>query len=432
MRPMSMSPGWSRTPIGARLRDRGPHDEPLAGTILLAWIHHLRGEPPWLHSDEVYTLQSVTASRQAGQRVAHRDELVGDVPLEPDVGDGAGDPPVVQLLRVVELVPPGVAAGVVVAVVLAVGLDRPDHVPFHDLHVVDVVEQLEVARADPLDQLDAPGRVVAHVVLVVDLAVEQLHLEDHAGLLRRGDDLPEGLDAVLHPGLAVDAAAVAREADDVLPALLGRGLDRRVDRLQRGVVELGVAEAVGQRMRAGHRADQAVLLERREVGGREQVDADQAHPLRRGAEVVQRDLAVAPAADRLLEPSLGRGLARLLAGRGRGQAPRGAGGRQRGGRSQDRSAGRTRFGSSGRVVIVVSLPGGVKSRTRRDRSPDRRRAIVAPGRGPGQGTPDDPALLRDRPGLPGTTAIMSSVTVRPTSPTPGTVAFEAAGGRAGS
>ena len=52
---------------------------------------------------------------QAGQRVAERDELVGHVALEADVGDGAGDGLVVQLLGLVDLVPAGVAAGVVVA-----------------------------------------------------------------------------------------------------------------------------------------------------------------------------------------------------------------------------------------------------------------------------------------------------------------------------
>ena len=73
---------------------------------------------------------------------------MGKVALEAHLGDGLGDGSVVQLLGVVDLVPAGVAAGVVVAVVLAVRLDRADHVPLHDLHVVDVVEQLEVPRAD--------------------------------------------------------------------------------------------------------------------------------------------------------------------------------------------------------------------------------------------------------------------------------------------
>ena len=42
-----------------------------------------------------------------------------------------------------------------------------DDIPLHDLHVVDVIEQLEPLRAHPLADLDAPGGVVAHVILVV-------------------------------------------------------------------------------------------------------------------------------------------------------------------------------------------------------------------------------------------------------------------------
>src|SRR4051812_18862823 len=81
---------------------------------------------------------------QAGQGVADRDELVGHEALEADAGDGPGDGLVVQLLGLVELVAARVAAGVVVAEGVVVLLDRADHVAFHDLHVVDVIEQLEV------------------------------------------------------------------------------------------------------------------------------------------------------------------------------------------------------------------------------------------------------------------------------------------------
>ena len=63
-------------------------------------------------------------------------------------------------------------------------LDRGDQVALHDLHVIDVVEQLEPLGADAAADLDAPGGVVALVVLVVHLAVEQLH--DHVDLLLFG------------------------------------------------------------------------------------------------------------------------------------------------------------------------------------------------------------------------------------------------------
>ena len=54
-------------------------------------------------------------------------------------------------------------------------------------------------RGEPtfLHQLDAPLRVVAHVVLVIDLAVEQLHADRDLLLLRVADDALQALGAIL-------------------------------------------------------------------------------------------------------------------------------------------------------------------------------------------------------------------------------------------
>ena len=61
----------------------------------------------------------------------------------------------------------------------------------------DVVEQLEPLRADALADLDAPGGVVAHVILVAALAVEQF--QDDGDLVLLGDrhEPLQALDAVL-------------------------------------------------------------------------------------------------------------------------------------------------------------------------------------------------------------------------------------------
>src|ERR1041384_2871744 len=80
---------------------------------------------------------------QSRQRVPRRNELVGDVPGEPQIRDGCGDAAPVQLLTVVQLVAARHAAGMEVTDPLRVVADRADHVAFHDLHVVDVVQQLD-------------------------------------------------------------------------------------------------------------------------------------------------------------------------------------------------------------------------------------------------------------------------------------------------
>ncbi len=50
-----------------------------------------------------------------------------------------------------------IACSVIVPIVSVILANRTDHVAFHDLHVVDVVQQLEVIAANSLDQFNAPS-----------------------------------------------------------------------------------------------------------------------------------------------------------------------------------------------------------------------------------------------------------------------------------
>ena len=68
---------------------------------------------------------------------------MGDVAGEACGEDAAHDSVPLDLLGVVEFVAAGDAAGVEVSDPLDVLLDGPDEVSLHDLHVVDVVEQLD-------------------------------------------------------------------------------------------------------------------------------------------------------------------------------------------------------------------------------------------------------------------------------------------------
>src|SRR5262245_30376433 len=97
---------------------------------------------------------------QPRQRVAGRDELLADVALVADLDERFHDRLVGDLLLVVELAAAGVARGVDVADVVLVLADAADHVAVHDLNVVDVEQELQVRRADPLDDVDAVLGVV--------------------------------------------------------------------------------------------------------------------------------------------------------------------------------------------------------------------------------------------------------------------------------
>ena len=116
-------------------------------------------------------------SREASGSEAARNEFLGDVALEAGGHDGLASSPGSAV--------PGFRRFRAGRARRRCGSGRCtggcpgwwDHVPFHDLHVVDVVEQLESLRADALAKLHAPGGMVAHVISVVHLAVEQLHAD---------------------------------------------------------------------------------------------------------------------------------------------------------------------------------------------------------------------------------------------------------------
>ena len=216
--------------------------------------------------------------------------------------NGPDDGRVVQLLAVVDLVPPGHAAGVVVADVALVLPDGLDHVPLHDLHVVDVVEEFEVVRADHLGQRRAPLGVVAHVIRVVALTVQQFHLQRHAGFLGEFDHGPQADGAVPHAVQVRQAPAVTAHHDHVPDAVVGGVPDRLGVVLPQRVPVLRFVPAVFDRegVQRAHRARHAVLLQGRPLVHRRQFDGLQPDVLAALAEFLQRDVPVAPLAGTVL------------------------------------------------------------------------------------------------------------------------------------
>ena len=77
--------------------------------------------------------------------------------------------------------------------------DVADEIAFHDLHVVNVVEQLEAGRADGPTEGRAPSGAVALVVGMVDARVEQFHAEGNAFFLGGPGDAAQASDAVGEP-----------------------------------------------------------------------------------------------------------------------------------------------------------------------------------------------------------------------------------------
>jgi hypothetical protein len=140
--------------------------------------------------------------------------------------------------------------------------------------------------------------VVAHVVLVVDLAVEELDAQRDALPFGVRSDLAEGPGAVLEPLRVRHPPAVSREADEVGDLRLGREVDALREGVEDRPVVLDTVQAFLDRDRAPERAErahEAVLPDDGPVLRLEEVDALVADPRGVAAQLVERHLAEAPA-----------------------------------------------------------------------------------------------------------------------------------------
>ncbi len=236
------------------------------------------------------------------------DELLRYEVVEACGENGAHYRGVVNFLRVVEFAAAGVAGGVVVADVFLVFADVADDVAVHDLHVINVEQQLEVRRANLLDGLDAKLDIVAliagvtlHRVAVVH-GVEVLEADRDAVFLGVTDDLFPRLDAVANSLLAIDAGSLhADKCDHALGSeLLGDG-DAINQFLDAHRVIGRVVRPLAKAVAADERDFQSGLAGGRIKLATDALDASQANINAGGDELVGRHRVEGPTHDRLAD-----------------------------------------------------------------------------------------------------------------------------------
>src|ERR1700694_4136677 len=243
---------------------------------------------------------------EGSERVAGGDEFVGDVAAEVCSGDASHNAYPLDFLGVVEFAAAGHAAGVEVGDPIDIFLDGTDQVTFHDLHVIDVVEQFDAGRINGLNDLHSPSGVVAHVVFVVDLAVEELDADGDAVVLGDFLDAVKTGDGVLGALFVGHAIAVAGESNDVGDAGL-RG-ERNV--FAKTVLQFGVVfdavHGADNFAAAGvtHAADETIAGGDFEFVGIEQVDGLQTDLCGVGTKFVERNFLVTPAGNGLANIAL--------------------------------------------------------------------------------------------------------------------------------
>ena len=130
---------------------------------------------------------------------------------EASVRDGLHDRAVLNLLGGADFVAAGNASGVEVAEDADVGADGVDQIAFHNLHVVDVVEQFDARGIDLVHDVRAPRGVVGHVVGVVDFAVEQFEADRDAVVFSDLLDAVEAEDGIARAYFVGQAAASCRK-----------------------------------------------------------------------------------------------------------------------------------------------------------------------------------------------------------------------------
>ena len=131
------------------------------------------------------------------------------ISTESRVGDGSHYTIPLDLLGSIQFMPAGNSAGVKMTNPLDVLSDGLNQIPFHDLHVVDVIEEFHIRRIDLLDHAYPPRGVVTHVIVMVSLAVEQFHADGHAMIFRNLLDSIQAGDGVLSPLFIGEAGAIS-------------------------------------------------------------------------------------------------------------------------------------------------------------------------------------------------------------------------------
>nr|ABM53570.1 putative peptidase S1 family [uncultured bacterium CBNPD1 BAC clone 1664] len=199
--------------------------------------------------------------RQGGDGLPARHEFMAKPLVIALAGEKAGDGGPVDLLPVVEVASPGGAGGVDMADQVEVGGQGADQVPLHQLHVIAVVKEAQARVVQLTHDFGAEGRAVALVAGVVDLAVQELQEQAHAGALRVLHHGPEALDAG-GDGRGVGAIADSRagEDDNRLAAARGGVIDPAAHLVTQGGVPGGVVEAGLQGVAAEGDDGQAEVL----------------------------------------------------------------------------------------------------------------------------------------------------------------------------
>jgi hypothetical protein len=149
-------------------------------------------------------------------------------------------------------------------------------------------------------------RIVAHVTGMVDFAVEQLHLQDHALFLGMAQHHFYPLHAVPEAGFIVHSLAVSTETDQVFISGVRHEFNMFCVAFYQGWMVIHVVPSFGEADfgPVAHRRIDAVLFQYRPVGRTHQVNGGEPNLLNNPAQFAYFKKREGPAADRMVDVAL--------------------------------------------------------------------------------------------------------------------------------
>jgi hypothetical protein len=145
----------------------------------------------------------------------YRYKLVGYISFIPSFYNSCHNGGVVQFLFIIQFVPAGYTCSMIMPKVLVAFVDGMNNIPFINLHVVNIVQQLKVFGPQPFTQFNTPCTFVGHIIFVVHLAVEEFHLDDNTFFFRKAHYFFQSFHTIFKPGFIIHAFAVAAKANQV-------------------------------------------------------------------------------------------------------------------------------------------------------------------------------------------------------------------------
>src|SRR5581483_2351524 len=127
---------------------------------------------------------------------------------------------IVQFLRFIQIVTARIPGSMIMGEVWVILTNGADNIPFHNLHMINVVQQLDAWRVHQLTHLNSPRCFITLVIRVIHLAIQQLQDQRYPRILSSLCYTPQALCRDLYSGRIIQPTTITAEANEIRNAPL--------------------------------------------------------------------------------------------------------------------------------------------------------------------------------------------------------------------